>query len=226
MGIDKCIAKGRKIAAHLLQAREEDVIFEDGHFRIGQAGREIPFLEVAKAAFKPAALPAGLEPGLYEIATFKTDAPNFPYGCQVCELEIDPDTGRVKVMQHVVVDDVGYELNPMLVAGQLHGGILQSAGEILMENMTYDETGQLLSGSFMDYAMPRASDYCNFEVGSHPVLTKTNPLGVKGVGESGAVGGLPAVMNAIVDALSPLGIDDLDMPATPERIWQAIRKAS
>ena len=225
-GIDKCVAKGRRIAAHLMQADEEDITFADGVYRIGTSGRAVSFAEVAKAAFKPAMLPAGVEPGLYEIATFRTEAPNFPYGAQVCEVEIDPETGRVRVMAHTVVDDVGFEINPMLVAGQLHGGALQGASQVLMENMVYDDSGQLLTGSFMDYAMPRASDYCSFEIGSHAVPTKTNPLGVKGVGESGTVGGLPVMMNAILDALSPLGIHDMDMPATPEKIWQAIQRAT
>ncbi len=223
---DKVVEKGRAIAAHLLEAAAVDVEFLPGRYAVSGTDRSVGFSDVARAAFDPGTLPAGLEPGLYEIATYNPADENFPNGCHVCEVEIDPETGVVRIVRYTVVDDVGVELNPLLLKGQIHGGIAQGAGQALMENLTYDpETGQLLTGSFLDYCMPRADDFCEFEVGSHPVPTTTNPLGVKGAGESGTVGALAAVMNAVNDALAPLGIRHLEMPATPERVWRAIRAA-
>ncbi|MCB1739890.1 MAG: xanthine dehydrogenase family protein molybdopterin-binding subunit [Gammaproteobacteria bacterium] len=225
MGIEKCVAKGRRIAAQLLEAAESDIDFEDAEYRIAGTDRRLGFREVAQAAFSPDRLSAGMEPGMYEIATYNPSAANFPNGCQICEVEIDPETGRTRIVALNAVDDVGFEINPLLVKGQIHGGIAQGAGQALMENLVYDEAGQLLSGSFMDYAMPRADDFCEMQVASHPVPTRSNPLGTKGAGESGTVGALAAVMNAINDALAPLGIEHLEMPATPERVWRAIRAA-
>jgi carbon-monoxide dehydrogenase large subunit len=223
---DKVIAKTIKIAAHLLEASVEDITFEDGEFVITGTDRSMSFTDASIAAFNMENLPDGMEPGLSELATYTLDAGNFPNGCHVCEVEIDPETGVVEFMQYKIVDDCGVELNPLLVKGQVHGGIAQGAGQALMENIVYDsETGQLLSGSFMDYAMPRADNFCNFDVGSHSVPTKSNILGVKGVGEAGTVGGLAAVMNAVNDALAGLGVEHLEMPATPERVWAAIRDA-
>ena len=223
---DKVIAKTIKIAAHLLEASVEDITFEDGEFVITGTDRSMSFTDASVAAFNMENLPDGMEPGLSELATYTLDAGNFPNGCHVCEVEIDPETGMVELMQYKIVDDCGVELNPLLVKGQVHGGIAQGAGQALMENMVYDsETGQLLSGSFMDYAMPRADNFCDFDVGGHPVPTKSNILGVKGVGEAGTVGGLAAVMNAVNDALAGLGVEHLEMPATPERVWAAIRDA-
>lgn len=220
-----CIEKGRQIAAHLMQAAPGNVEFSDGTYRVGDVGREMSFKDVARAAFKPAMLPSHVSPGLCELATFQCTGPSFPNACQICEVEIDPETGRISVVGHWAVDDVGFELNPMLVKGQVQGGIVQSTGQALMEDIVFDEDSQLLTGSFMDYAMPRASDVSDIEVHSHPVPTASNPLGAKGVGEAGAVGGLPAVMNAAIDALAPLGIDHLEMPLTPQKVWHAIRAA-
>jgi carbon-monoxide dehydrogenase large subunit len=167
-----------------------------------------------------------MEPGFSETAAFTPPAVTFPNGSHVCEVEIDPETGTVRVERYTVVDDVGRMVNPMLVKGQIHGGVAQGLGQGLFETMTYDATtGQLLSGSFMDYAMPRADDMPSFEVDSHEVPTKVNPLGAKGVGEAGTVGALPALLNAVNDALAPLGVRHLDMPVTPERVWHAIREA-
>ncbi|AJE46810.1 xanthine dehydrogenase family protein molybdopterin-binding subunit [Celeribacter indicus] len=224
-GIDKSIAAGRPIAAHLLQAAEAEIGFDDGVYRVGGAGRGVSFLEVAKASFDEDMRPAGLAQGLQADGVLRLDAPNFPNGCQVCEVEIDPDTGVVEIVAHTVCDDVGFELNPQIVKGQIQGGVLQGLGQVLMENMVFSEEGQNMTGSFMDYAMPRATDSVSPVVLSHPVPTTTNPAGVKGVGESGRVGALPAAMNAIADALAPLGIDHIDMPATPGRVWEAIRAA-
>jgi carbon-monoxide dehydrogenase large subunit len=164
-----------------------------------------------------------MEPGLVATAVFNLAVDNFPNGCHVCEVEVDPDTGVVEIVRYSVVDDVGTVINPLLVKGQIVGGVAQGAGQILMEDIAFDaESGQLITGSFMDYAMPRADNLSNVEVKSNPVPTPTNPLGVKGCGEAGCVGAMPAVANAIVDALSGFGIRHIEMPATPERIWRAI----
>lgn len=221
---EKIIDKTRKIAAGLLEAAEADVQFEGGQFVIAGTDRSIGFKDVATAAFNPAKLPDGVEPGLYELATYNPKKANFPNGCHICELEITPDTGEVDIVRYTVVDDVGFEINPLLVKGQIHGGIAQGLGQALMETLMYDEeSGQLMTGSFMDYCMPRADDLCTLEVEGRPVPTPTNPLGVKGAGECGTVGALPAVMNAVNNALAAKGVRHLEMPATPERIWRAIQ---
>jgi carbon-monoxide dehydrogenase large subunit len=164
--------------------------------------------------------------GLSGAAIVAPDRATYPNGCHICEVEIDRETGKVTVIGYWVVDDVGRMLNPMLVKGQIHGGVAQGLGQALLEAIVYDrDGGQLLSGSFMDYAMPRATDMPDIAAAANEVLTGSNPLGVKGAGEAGTVGALPAIMNAIADALAPLGIDHLDMPATPERVWQAVRAA-
>ena len=186
----------------------------------------IDFIDLVKMSFMPMGWPAEFGVGLEATGTFTPTVGNFPNGCHVCEVEIDPETGTVEIVGYSVVDDVGTVMNPLLVKGQIHGGIAQGAGQILIEDIAFDpETGQLLTGSFMDYAMPRADDLSMFEVKSNPVPTKTNPLGVKGCGEAGTVGAMPAVINAIVDALSPLGVRHIEMPSTPERIWRAIQGA-
>jgi carbon-monoxide dehydrogenase large subunit len=226
MAVDKVIEKGKRIAAHVLEAAPADIEFGEGQYKVAGTDRKVKFIDVAKTAFNPAKLPPDIEIGLYETATWTTKVQNIPNTCHVCELEIDPETGTIELTRYTAVHDVGVELNPLLVAGQVHGGIAQAAGQALMELITYDDdSGQLLSGSFMDYAMPRAADLCNFDVGSHPVPTKTNPLGVKGAGECGTVGGLAVVMNAINDALAPLGVRNFTMPASPGRVWAAIRDA-
>ncbi len=223
---DKIIAKARKIAAHAMEASESDIEFADGLFRVIGTDRTVALQEVAQTAYQPARLPPGLETGLFETASFSPEIPNFPNGCHVCEVEIDPDTGASKVLNYVVVDDVGTVINQLTLEGQIHGGVVQGVGQAFSEQLVYDPaSGQLLSGSFMDYGMPRASDMGEFAMAENPVPTKTNPLGVKGAGEAGNVGALAAIMNAVVDALAPLGITHIDMPATPEKVWQAIRAA-
>src|SRR6266566_2175227 len=223
---EKVIERGRRIAAHLMEAAHQDVVWRDARFTVAGTDRGVTLAAVARAAYVPKQLPPGLEPGLSETASFAPPAVTFPNGTQVCEVEIDVETGEVRVVRHTVVDDVGRMVNPMLVKGQIHGGIVQGLGQGLFEVLAYDdETGQLLTGSFMDYAMPRADDVPSFEVDSHEVPTQTNPLGAKGVGEAGTVGALPALMNAINDALAPLGVRHLDMPVTPARVWRAIRDA-
>src|SRR5215470_8727129 len=221
---DMVIAKGRKIAARLLEAAEADVVFSDGRFAVAGTDRAVPLKDVARAAFQPASLPKGVEPGFFETATFSPPSDTWPNGCHVCEVEIDPETGAVAIVGYVIADDVGTVINPLTLKGQIHGGVAQGVGQALMEQIVYDaDSGQLLTGSFMDYAMPRADTLPDIAVESHPVPTKLNPLGAKGAGEAGTVGALPVVMNAVLDALAPLGVRELDMPATPQRVWRAIR---
>jgi aerobic carbon-monoxide dehydrogenase large subunit len=223
---DKVIAKGKKIAARLLEAAEADVVFADGKFAVVGTDRVVSLKEVARAAFQPALLPSGLEPGLYETGTFSPKQDTWPNGCHVCEVEIDPDTGAVALVNYVIVDDVGTVINPLTLKGQIHGGVAQGVGQALMEQVVYDpESGQLLTASFMDYAMPRADTFPEMVIESNPVPTTLNPLGAKGAGEAGTVGALPVVMNAVIDALAPLGVRHLDMPATAERVWRAIQEA-
>jgi len=226
MASDKIIAKGRRIAAKMLEAAEADINFVDGAFSVVGTDRALPLRDVARAAFQPASLPKGVEPGLYETGTFSPPSDTWPNGCHVCEVEIDPETGAVALVGYVIADDVGTVINPLTLKGQIHGGVAQGVGQALMEQIVYDaDSGQLLTGSFMDYALPRADTLPDIAVESHPVPTKLNPLGAKGAGEAGTVGALPVVMNAVLDAVAPLGVRHLDMPATSERVWRAIRDA-
>jgi len=223
---EKVIERGRRIAAGMLEAAPEDVVHRDGKFTVTGTDRGVTFANVARAAYVPRQLPKGMEPGFSEEASFTPSAVTFPNGSQICEVEIDEETGAVRVVRHTVVDDVGRMVNPMLVKGQIHGGVVQGLGQGLYEELTYEPTtGQLLAGSFMDYAMPRADDMPTFDVDSHEVPTAVNPLGAKGVGEAGTVGALPALLNAVNDALAPLGVRHLDMPVTAERVWRAIQDA-
>ena len=223
---DKLIAKGRRIAAHLLEAAEADIAFAEGRFAIAGTDRGVALDAVVRAAFNPAQLPADVEPGFAESGHFTPPAPTFPNGVHVCEVEIDPDTGTVRIERYLVVDDFGVVINPLLLAGQVNGGIAQGVGQAMLERTVYDgQSGQLLSGSLQDYALPRADDLPALEFAYNVVPCRTNPLGVKGAGEAGAIGSPPALINAIVDALAPLGIAHIDMPATPEVVWRAIRDA-
>ena len=223
---DKVIAKGKKLAARLLEAAEADIVFADGRFSVAGTDRAVGLKDIARAAFQPAQLPAGVEPGLYETGTFAPKQDTWPNGCHVCEVEVDPDTGAVTLVAYVIVDDVGTVINPLTLKGQIHGGVAQGVGQALMEQVVYEgDSGQLLTASFMDYAMPRADTLCEMHIQSNPVPTKLNPLGAKGAGEAGTVGALPAVICAVVDALASLGVRDLDMPATGERVWRAIQEA-
>jgi carbon-monoxide dehydrogenase large subunit len=221
LAADKVIEKGKKIAAHLLESAEADVAFARGRFGISGTDRGLSIRDVARASFAFASLPKGMEPGLFERATFSPVQETFPNGTHVCEVEVDPDTGGIEIARYVVVDDVGTEINPLTLHGQVVGGVAQGLGQILMEQVVYDAEGQLLTASFMDYAMPRAQDLCNVEIGHNAVPTKLNPLGAKGAGEAGCVGALAAAMNAIVDAI---GTSDIEMPTTPERVWQALAR--
>ncbi|HSQ02893.1 MAG TPA: molybdopterin cofactor-binding domain-containing protein, partial [Burkholderiales bacterium] len=225
--LDKIIAKGRKIAAHLLEAGEENVQFRDGAFCVGDTDRKKTFGEVAFAAYVPHNYPLEtLEPGLNESAFYDPTNFTYPAGSHICEIEIDPGTGTTQIVNFTAVDDFGNVINPMIVEGQVHGGLAQGIGQALLEGCVYDpESGQLLTGSFMDYSMPRAADVPSFNVGMKQTPCTHNPLGVKGCGEAGAIGAPAAVINAIVDALAPLGVRDIEMPATSERVWRAIRSA-
>ena len=192
----------------------------------GTAGtdRRITITEVAKAAFQIGRLPPGFEGGLFETGTFSPSDTTYPNGSHVCEVEIDPDTGELEILNYVVVDDVGTVVNPIGLKGQIHGGVAQGLGQAVMEEVVYDrESGQLLSGSFMDYAMPRAANFPYMRIESNPCPTKLNPLGAKGAGEAGTVGALPAIVNAVLDALAPLGVNHIEMPTTSQRIWQAMQ---
>ena len=223
MAADKIIEKAKLIAAHTMEAAVADIVYENGAFAITGTDRRMTMTEIAQKAFNPANLPTGMEPHLAEGATTPNLTPSYPNGAHVCELEIDPETGKVELQRYTVVDDVGVVLNPLLLEGQIRGGVAQGAGQILMEDVSYDpESGQLVAGSFMDYAMPRATDLCEIHSYDASVPTKSNPIGSKGAGEAGTVGAMPAIMNAIVDALAPFGVTNMEMPATPERIWRAI----
>ena len=227
MAADKVIAKGKKIAAKMLEAAEADIGFSDGRFAVAGTDRGLTLREVARAAFLPPQLPPGVEPGLYETGTFSPKQDTWPNGCHVCELEIDPDTGVVTLDRYVVIDDVGTVINPVTLKGQIHGGVAQGVGQALLEQIVYEpESGQLLTSSFMEYAMPRADTLCDMHIESNPVPTKLNPLGAKGAGEAGTVGALPVVINAVMSALAPLGVRDFDMPASSERVWRAIQDAA
>ena len=219
---DKIIAKGKKIAAHMLEASEDQVTFDEGSFKVADSNQSLTFGEVAFSAYVPANYPPDLEPGLSEKAFY--DPPNFTYpaGAHICEVEIDPETGVVNIEQFVAVDDFGHIVNPMIVEGQVHGGLAQGIGQALLEHGVYDETGQLLSGSYMDYTMPRADDLPSFAVDTTTTPCTHNPLGVKGCGEAGAIGSTPAVINAITDAL---GVKEVPMPATSETVWRALHAA-
>ena len=221
----KVIAQGREIAASLLEAAAVDIEFDRGRFRIAGTDRAISILDLAQRLREPRALPPGTPTTLDVSHVFESAPAAFPNGCHIAEVEIDPLTGVTRVVRYAMVNDFGTLVNPLLVEGQVHGGIVQGIGQALLERTVYDDQGQLLSGSYMDYAMPRADDVPFFAFASRPVPATTNPLGVKGCGEAGCAGALPAVMNAVVDALSVLGIRHIDMPATPERIWRALEEA-
>jgi carbon-monoxide dehydrogenase large subunit len=224
---DKLVAKGKRIAAHLFEAAEADIEFADGVFTVAGTDRRLGIEEVARAAFNPARQPPGIEPGFAESGHFTPPQPTFPNGCHACEVEVEPETGLIHVMRYVVVDDFGTVVNPLLLRGQVQGGVAQGVGQAMLEHCVFDpETGQLLSGTLTDYCLPRAEDLPAIEFAYNIVPCRTNPLGIKGAGEAGAIGAPPALVNAVVDALSPLGIDHLDMPLTPESVWRAIRTAT
>ena len=223
LAADKVIDKGSKIAAHMLEAAEADIAYAGARFAVAGTDRSVSLAEIARAAVEPAALPPGLEPGLGAQAWYAPDYWNWPSSAQICEVEVDPETGAVEIVAYAGISDAGRVINPMLYAGQLHGGIAQGIGQALLEEIRSDPiSGQLLTGSFMDYALPRADDLSAFAVASAGIPTASNPIGAKGVGESGPTGALPATINAIADALASHGVEDIPLPATPERVWRAL----
>jgi carbon-monoxide dehydrogenase large subunit len=226
MASSKIVEKARKIAAHQLNLEPEDLNFADGVFSSTKTNRTMTIREIAIIAPEQSKLPPDMEPGLVATAVYRTATQNFPNGVHVCEIEIDIETGVPQVVRYNVIDDVGTVLNPLLLHGQVQGGIAQGVGQALMEDIQFDSGGQMVTASFMDYAMPRAHHLSELHVEANSVPTKTNPLGTKGAGEAGCVGALPAVVNAVVNALSEFGVKHIEMPATSERIWRAMQKAS
>ena len=224
--VDKVIEKGKIIAAHLMEASDSDVEFADGKFTVSGTDMNKAFGEIALAAYVPHNYPHDrLEPGLEETAFYDPLNFTYPSGTHIAEVEIDPATGVVSVVDWACCDDFGNLVNPLIVEGQVHGGIAQGIGQALLENAHYDETGQLVTASYMDYCMPRADDLPNFNVDYTVTACTHNDLGVKGCGEAGAIASPPALINAVINALSPLGVSDMSMPATPEKVWRAINDA-
>jgi carbon-monoxide dehydrogenase large subunit len=220
---EKVIAKAKAIAAHNLKVDVAEINFNEGLFSSTKTNQTVTIQDVAQDSYNPAKLPKDMEAGLYATAVYKADVENFPNGVHICEVEVDPDTGKTEVVRYNVVDDVGTVMNPLLLKGQIVGGVAMGVGQILKEDINFDAGGQLTTGSFMDYAMPRAHDFCAIDVKANPVPTKTNPLGVKGAGEAGCVGAMPAVANALVNALAEFGVKQIAMPATSEVVWRAIQ---
>ncbi|MBX3597242.1 MAG: xanthine dehydrogenase family protein molybdopterin-binding subunit [Rhizobiaceae bacterium] len=219
--LDKVEAKAKKIAAHLLEADESDIVIENGALKVAGTDKNVPWFQMALAAYTAHNLPGGMEPGLKETAFYDPTNFTFPAGCYICEVEVDPDTGKTDIVAFVAADDFGNIINPMIVEGQVHGGIAQGVGQALLEGAHYDpSSGQLLTASYMDYCMPRADDLPSFQVSHQNTPCPGNPLGIKGCGEAGAIGSTPAVINAITNAI---GTNDLEMPATPQRVWRALQ---
>jgi carbon-monoxide dehydrogenase large subunit len=220
------VDKARRIAADRLEAAEADIEFADGAFRVaGAPDRAVAFREVAAAAYDPGDLPEDVDPGLEASTYFEPEGSTAPFGTHAAVVEVDPDTGEVDVERYVAVDDVGPQVNPKLVEGQIHGGIAQGIGQARFEEGRYDDNGNLTTASLQDYALPKAADVPEIEWSSTVTPSPNNPLGVKGVGEAGTIGATPTLVNAVLDALSPLGVAEIDMPLTDERVWAAVRDA-
>jgi len=225
---NEILDRARQIASHLLEAQADDIVVGEGGVHVaGVPSRGVSWGELAIASNDASKLPDGLEPGIlrHEL-DFDGGGSTFPFGCHVSVVEVDTETGRVKMLRHVAVDDCGRILNPLLVAGQQHGGIAQGAAQALGEQVVYDEDGNPLTGNLADYGMPSAAEFPSFETFNTQTPTPLNPLGAKGIGESGTIGSTPAVQSAVIDALTPFGVRHLDMPATPERVWRAIAEQS
>jgi aerobic carbon-monoxide dehydrogenase large subunit len=223
---DEVIERGKRFAAHFMEVDAADLVFADGSFTIAGTDRTMPIDQVAQMSFIPVGLPSELGVGLQGAGAFAANVPSFPNGCHICEVEIDPETGQVMLDRYSVVDDIGTVINPLLARGQIMGGVAQGAGQALLEDVIYDpDSGQLVTGSLLDYGIPRADDLPAIATDFSPVASLSNPLGIKGVGEGGTVAATPTVMNAIIDALAPLGVTDVPMPATPERVWWALQAA-
>src|SRR5678815_1165742 len=224
--LDKIVEKSKRIAAHMLEAAPEDIELTSGRFHVrGSPDRSKGLPDISLAAYLAHSMPAGMEPGLEATSFF--DPPNFtyPFGTHIAMVEVDADTGQVTLLRYIAVDDVGNVINPMIVDGQLHGGIAQGVAQALWEGATYDEAGQLTTGSLMDYGLPRADQLPSFETDRTVTPSPVNPLGVKGAGEAGTIASTPAVANAVLDALAPFGIGHLDLPLTPQKVWMAVQAA-
>src|SRR2546425_8560282 len=223
MCIDKIIVKTKKLAAHLLGIKEANVVFNAGRFFAkGKPRKALTCKQLAPEAYVAKNIPKDWEPGLEASVFYEPSNCTYPFGTHIVAVEVDPDTGEVKIVKYVTVDDCGHQVNPLLVEGQVQGGIAHSIGQALFERTAYDENGQLLTGEFMDYALPRAKDIPDYLMDSTVTPSPSNPLGIKGVGEAGTIGATPAIANAVIDALSPLGVRHLDLPLTPEKVWRAI----
>jgi carbon-monoxide dehydrogenase large subunit len=223
LALDTIRAKAKKFAAHMLEAHEEDIEYEGDRLEIkGAPDRFVTLEDVIGAAYLATDLPEGVEPGLAATHFFEPPNFTFPFGAHLCVVDIDPETGEPTLRRYVAVDDCGNVINPMIVDGQLHGGIAQGIAQALFEEAVYDRDGQLVTGTLMDYAVPKASYLPNYELHRMTTPTPVNPLGAKGIGEAGTIGSTPCVINAIVDALSPYGVRHLEMPARPEKIWRAM----
>jgi carbon-monoxide dehydrogenase large subunit len=220
MCVEKIVAKAKTLAAHLLETTPDKLTFADGRFTAG--GKSVGWGDVAMQAYVAKNVPPGFEPGLEASTFFEPENFTFPFGAHIVAVEVDRETGQVKIVKYVAVDDCGPQINPLLVEGQVQGGIAHSIGQVLFERTVYDENGQLLTGEFMDYPIPRAEDIPAYTLGSTVTRSPSNPLGIKGVGEAGTIGATPALANAVMDALFPLGIRHLDLPLTPEKVWRAI----
>jgi carbon-monoxide dehydrogenase large subunit len=224
----KVVDKARQIVAHSLEAAPEDIEVAGGKFGVrGVPDKGMTLAEVAGAAYIPGdTLPPGMEPGLEDTAFYDPENFVFPFGAHACVVDVDPETGKIEVVRYVAVDDCGPAINPMLIDGQVHGGIAQAIGQALFERVHYDETGQLVTGTFVDYALPSAAELPNFETDRTETPSPVNSLGVKGIGEAGTIAASPAVTNAVIDALRPLGVTYINMPLTPMRVWEAINQRS
>ena len=226
MAVEKIKEKAKKLAAHLLEAAEADIVYEDGKLFVAGAPAEAKTIqEIAFATHMASSLPDGMEPGLEALSYFDPKNFTWPFGTHIAVVEVDPDTGEVDLRRYIAVDDVGKVINPMIVDGMVHGGVAQGIGQALMEEAIYDDSGQLITGSMMDYAIPKAEDMPSFELARTETPSTSNPLGIKGAGETGTIASAPAVINAIVDALAPFGIKHIDMPAKPENVWRIIEEA-
>jgi len=221
--MDKVEAKVKKLAAHTLEASEEDIVIEGGAVKVAGTDKQMLWHELGLAAYTAHNLPEGMEPGLKESAFYDPTNFTFPAGTYIAEVEVDPDTGETKIIQFTSVDDFGTIINPMIVEGQVHGGVAQGIGQAMLENVVYDDDGQLLTGTYMDYCMPRADDVPFYTVEHNTTVCPSNPLGIKGCGEAGAIGTPPAIINAITDAI---GSNELAMPATPRAVWHAIQAST
>jgi carbon-monoxide dehydrogenase large subunit len=224
MSVEKVKAKAKRFAGHLLEALPEDLVYEDGRvFISGHRDKGLTIQEIAAAAWNAPNLPPDTEPGLEFTSYFEPSNFTFPFGAHVAVVEVDADTGRISLERFVAVDDCGKVINPMLVEGQIHGGLAQGVAQALMEEAVYDDDGQLLTGTLMDYNVPKADQLPNFELYRTETPTNVNPMGAKGIGEAGTIGSTPAVVNAVVDALAPFGVEHIDMMLRPEKIWRITR---